>query len=276
VQERRAPRKALLVALSAGLWACGLSAVGSKVDDAGTGDAASSEASAADVPSSDASVNDALVDAEAAPDGPVTFCTTVSPPPTFCADFDDPAASGPSAGWENLSLEAGTSVVSSTTVYSTAPRSLQATSTLGYSAVVEKQLPMTSRISVDFDVRYPTLPVTGVVSAIRLTPPIYPGMDVYFFARTTNSYFQEYGDDYSAFLPAPSLDTWHHVAITITTTGLSSMIDASVDGIVGWKNHTLLHPWPSPTIATLQVGLANLYAVTSGEAFVDNVVVRTQ
>jgi hypothetical protein len=135
---------------------------------------------------------------------------------------------------------------------------------------------MTSKVSVDFDVRFTSLPVTGDVSAIRLTPPAYPGMDVYYFVHSTGSYFQEFGDDYSTALVAPTLDTWHHVAIAIATNGVTSTITASMDGAAGWTNHTLLHTWPTPTTAILQLGLADLYMVNGSEAFVDNVVVRVQ
>lgn len=280
VRERWAPRIALVVVLATALWACGLSVLGTRADEPETGDATSTDGSSLDASSDVTSSLDALSgDADAAdapPDAPVTFCTKLTPMPTFCADFDDPADASPSAGWGNPSLDAGASLTSSVTVYASAPRSLHSTSTQGSSAVVEQKFPMTSRISVDFDVRFTALPATGDVSTIRLTPPVFPGMDVYYFVYSTGSYFQEFGDDYSAALAAPTLDAWHHVAIAITTNGVTSTITASMDGAAGWTNHTLLHTWPTPTTALLQLGLADLYLVNSSEVFIDNVVVRVQ
>jgi hypothetical protein len=273
-----------LVTGALGSWACGLGVLGSATDGTAGGDAASSEASAdasasTDATPADGGSLDATTDAtDAAPDGPITFCTTVTPAPTFCADFDDPADASPSAGWTTTHVDAGSSLASSTTVYTSAPRSLHATSPTGVVASVESTFTMLSTLSVEFDVRYASLPASGAgdVSPVLLTPPTFPGFDVYYFAYANGSYFQEYGDDYSPGLAAPSLNTWHHVKISITTNGTTSTIDASVDGTAGWTNHTLKHAWPTPTIASVRLGLAGLYQVASAEAFIDNVVVRVQ
>src|SRR5262249_54082843 len=132
------------------------------------------------------------------------------------------------------------------------------------------------QVSVDFDVWFASLSAAGDTAPIRLTPPAFPGMDVYYFANPSGAYFQEYGDDYSAALATPALSTWHHISITIVTNGTTSTIDASIDGTAGWTGHTLKHPWPTPTTAIVEVGLADLYGETNGEAYVDNVVVRVQ
>lgn len=207
----------------------------------------------------------------------MTFCDTITPVPSFCADFDDPADTNPNAGWDvTPTLDAGASVTLSSTTSTSAPRSLRATSTQGKPANVTKMFPMTSQISVELDVRFTMLPTSGNVAPIRVTPPSYPGMDVYYFASSGGSYFQEFGDDYSSGLPAPALNVWHHLVITISTSGATSTITASMDGALGWNNHTLLHPWPTPTTAILHVGLASLYMLNNGDVFVDNVVVRVQ
>lgn len=134
---------------------------------------------------------------------------------------------------------------------------------------------MTTTISVEFDVRFAVVPADGqAISPFMLTPPVYPGFDLYWFVDANNSYFQEFGDDLSASGASPTANTWHKVTLSLTTNGTSSQIDAAVDGIAFWTNHTLKYPWPTGVFATLRVGAARTYA-QSNHVFVENVIVKT-
>ena len=239
-------------------------------DAADVTDAAMPDTNVTDTATEDAGRPDAAPDALDS----ATFCATVMPPPTFCADFDEPDAS-PGGGWNYTVSEAGASVTLSETTFTSAPRSLHATSAQGGAGSVSLAFSMVNKISVDFDVFYTALPDSGDVSSVLLTGPMFPGQDIYYFAHTTGSYFQEFGNDYSPGLSAPSLNAWHHVSIAVATTGAKSTISASIDGTSGWTNHTLMQAWPASTTAILQIGLASLYQVANyEEVFVDNVVVR--
>ena len=220
----------------------------------------------------------AIADADAG-NGPATYCSTLVPAATFCADFDEPGNASPSAGWDTSSVDGGASVsvTVSTTTYESAPRSLHVTATGGGSGVVTKRFAMNSKIRVDLDVLFTAhVASPAAVAPLRLTPPVYPGMDVYLFAASAGIYFQEYGNDFSTMLPSPTLNAWHHVIVSITTIGTTSTIDASFDGTAAWSGHTLADTWPAPTTATLDVGLPDLYQAADAEVFVDNVVVRVQ
>ena len=270
--------------LLGGLAACGISVVGVGADaptdalDASARDGApSGDAEASDAGSTpDVAVNDAsTVDGATASDGGdagTSYCDTLTPPASLCADFDDGDFS---AGWDSTAADAGTTLSSSAAFSTSSPRSLHAISTQGKPAALRKTLTVTTSLSVDYDVRFVTSSTTGDVSSVLLTPPTFPGYDVYFFVGGTKSYFQEYGDDYSPMLAAPSPDVWHHVHIALAL-GASTAINASLDGTTYWSSHALLHTWPTPVQATIQIGVASLYQETNGEVFIDNVVVRAQ
>jgi hypothetical protein len=268
-----------------------LSAVGTFVDerppgiDASTGPSlppsldATVDADLGDV-SSDV-VIDAPVDGSAdvvvdvAPDGPLTFCQMLSPAPTFCADFDGPAQTDPAAEWTSSIVGAGSTLTLVQNPFLSSPRSLRAQTTAGNESSVVRSFSMTTTISIEFEVRFAALPADGTaLSPFMLTPPTFPGFDLYWFVDANNAYFQEYGDDLSPSQPQPSTTAFHKVLLSVTTNGTSSTIDASVDGTAYWTNHVMKYPWPMMTTATLHVGAARAYA-TNNDVFIDNVVVKT-
>jgi hypothetical protein len=202
----------------------------------------------------------------------LTFCQTLSPAPTFCADFDNPANAA--AGWTSALAGSGASLKFPTTTFLSAPHALEAITTTGNWAYLERQFGLTTAISVEFDVRFAVVPASGQpTSPFMLTPPIYPGFDIYWFVDANGSYFQQYGDDFSQTRPSPTANAWHKVMLSLTTNGVTSQINASVDGTAYWTNHTLEHPWPTGIFATLRVGAARTYA-QSNDVFIENVIVK--
>jgi hypothetical protein len=249
--------------------------------DAGIDDAAIHDTGIHDTGIHDVGTHDAVHDAEAdaasrdaGRDARATFCATVTPPPTFCADFDEPDASA-GGGWNVLTATGDASVTLSPTTFMSAPRSLETSSPHGGTGSVSLNFSLVSSMSVDFDVQYVAVPSSGDISAILLTGPTYPGQDIYFFVSSNSSYFQEFGDDFSSMMAAPSQGAWHHVSISVTTASGVSTINAGVDGTAYWMNHHLDQPWPMATTVTLKLGLPDTYEVTTPtQLYIDNVVVR--
>jgi hypothetical protein len=217
-----------------------------------------------------------FIDASDANDsGPPRFCQTISPAPAFCADFDDPVDILAGSGWSVFNQPSGSSLTYESPFLS-APRSLHATTTSGNEAFVARDIAITNKPVVQFDVRFAALPADGIpLSPIVLTPPNPPGEDLFWFVDANGSYFQEYGSiDNSG--PAPTIDTWHRIVFDLTLNSSSSTtITATVDGVAEWSNKTLPYPWPTPTTATIRVGAARVYA-NGNNLYIDNVVVRTQ
>jgi hypothetical protein len=299
VSSRHARRLAAATILIATSGACGLAVVGtgapSTDDDGGSteggaladapagadgtggGDAPSSSSDAGS-DGADASAVDAAVDAPLDAFDSGTFCTTVSPPPTFCADFDYPPDASAGQGWNYTVAEAGATVTLTAAAAKSAPRSLQAKSTNGGAGSVSLSFSLVDKIAVDFDVQYVTpVPDSGVTSPIVLTTPTFPGQDIYFYAGWFGSYFQEFNDDYSPNIAVPSIGVWHHVSIVVQNVdaGVNTAITASMDGTAAWTNHTLMQAWPAATTVRLQIGLGALYGVgVTQEVLIDNVVVR--
>jgi hypothetical protein len=294
VTSRHARRFAAAIVLIATSGACGLAVVGTGGGALPDEDGGGAEASAADAPVSadgsgggdatvdalsslDAASTDADAGAVDAPFDSGTFCATLSPAPTFCADFDYPADASAGDGWNYTIQEAGAAVTLTATAAKSAPRSMQSKSTLGGAGSVSLTFSLVDKISVDFDVQYLTpIPDSGVTSPILLTTPTFPGQDIYFYAGWFGSYFQEYGNDYSPNLVSPPIGVWHHVSIVVQNVDAGvTNITASMDGNAAWTNHALKQAWPSPTTATLQIGLPALYQVgVTQDVLVDNVVVR--
>lgn len=213
-------------------------------------------------------------DAADANDGATRFCQTVSPAPTFCADFDEPLAANAGAGWDLSYAGVGASLKFETPFLS-APRALHATTSQVNGAYVERAFPMTTQLAVEFDVRFAIVPPDGTqTSPVVLTPPNPPGEDIFWFVDANNSYFQEY-NVISASGAAPTPNVWHHITFALTTNGSASTISSTMDGNPRWSSYALPYAWPSPTTATVRLGAARTYA-QNNDLFIDNVVVRTQ
>ena len=115
----------------------------------------------------------------------------------------------------------------------------------------------------------------GDISPILLTPPTFPGADIYWYAQYNAAYFQEYGDDtLASSLSSPALDTWHHVFIAVQS-GATTKMSASFDTSNVLSNQAVPYAWTVNTTVILQMGLAALYKVSvAQDVYVDNVVVR--
>lgn len=276
-------RRALKAALGGVLLAaCGIEAVGSA-----PGARPEPENDAA--PANDAPIGnvdgpeqaDAATDGEtldAPNDAPLTFCQKLTMPATFCADFDDPSDASPGAGWETTfrDTDGSVTITDSTSTFASAPRALHVTSTQGANAGLRRSFVVTSSISVELDARFVAVLDSGVVGPLRVTPPTQiAAQDFYFYTQTFDSYFQQYDKYSNLALPTLAPNTWHHIALSMVASGGNWIVNASLDGVSGWANHTMDHPWTKPVTIDVDVGLI-LYTVQSDEAYVDNVVIRVQ
>ena len=233
-------------------------------DDGGVGDATTADGTA----------GDATLDAADASDATTRFCETLSPAPAFCSDFDDPLLINAGSGW-NVTQPSGSSL-SYESPFLSSPRSLHATTSSAGNTYLERNIAITNKLVVQFDVRFGALPADGnPLSPVVLTPPDPPGEDLFWFVDANNSYFQEFGSINNSG-PAPTINTWHRIVFDLTLNSSSSTtITTTVDGNARWSNYALPYPWPTPTTATIRVGAARVYA-NGNNVYIDNVVVRTQ
>ena len=257
-------RRAAFVGVGACLVACGLSVVGVAPEPSAADAGLVIESGAVD-PGVDAAPADVTVLADA-----TTFCEQREPKPTFCADFDRP---GVDPGWTPFPLDAGASVdVSGLNLHATATNEFSA-------ALVTKKLCPTG-FTLEFEVRFDRVPPAGgdgKISPILVTPPDFPGHDIYFFFDEETSYFQEYGDTYSAFLRTPALHVWHHFSLDVTTVTATTFATAKIDDAVYWNNETLKHPITNGQVLTFELGVAaNYRSNQGGEITIDDVVLRTR
>lgn len=249
---KRAAR--LIVAgAGAGLAACGLSVVGVAPEASDTTDA-------------DVAAVDSGIDAPEA--SAATFCERQAPKPTFCADFDTPG----DPGWQPFPLDAGTSVDLS-------KRYLLAVSTNEDSAARRTTAPCPNGFSLELDVRFDRVPSgTSRISPILVTPPKFPGNDLYFFDSKDVSYFQEYRDELSPTTGAPALHEWHHLSLDVTISAEATVATAKLDDHVYWNAKKLLYPIAhDQTTLTFDFGVARNYeSAEGGEIAVDNIVLRAR
>jgi hypothetical protein len=71
------------------------------------------------------------------------------------------------------------------------------------------------------------------------------------------------------------VNVWHHVTFALTTNGSTSTITSTVDGTLRWNDYALPYAWPSPTTATVRLGVARTY-YTANDLYIDNVVIKAQ
>jgi len=211
---------------------------------------------------------DDAASSDAATDGG-TFCSHQGTP-VFCADFDE--STDPTAGWDAPNVPDGGSLADDAIIFESAPRALHATTTkVGYQAAVRRAFTTGTTVTVDVAFLVKTLPPNDSFNVVMLGPN--GPTPLYFFFDTGKCYFQDGPDDFSTFLSAPSTSVWHHIGIVVTN---GNTVTATFDGVAAWTAHTLPYPWASPTIASLEVGIAGLTTAAAADAWIDDVVVRTQ
>jgi len=239
----------------------------------GTLGAMDSTAEAGDSGARDGTLGDQDADAFAG-----TYCTRLSPTPTFCADFDEPDAS-PGTGWNRGVSEAG-SVVLTTDAWVSPPRSLLSTNLEGGTTGVKQAFSGVSSFQIDFDFWFAELPDAGVTSPLKINVPTVAEDQFVFYASTASAYFQEGGgsaDMSNKEEPGPATNQWHHLSVTLMPQGEdASVVNADFDdGGLTWTDHTLKYQWPPDAGVTLWVGVADQYQVSSSQTIaIDNVVVR--
>lgn len=212
------------------------------------------------------------------------FCApNADPHRLFCADFDE--SDDVEAGWDALITTGNqTTVGASSDVFDSAPHAFHARIAGGSrEAALQRAFTLNTTITVALDVLYPSLTndVDAEIATVRLTNDLgeFNNEQLFYAADATDGYFEANSADNVPFFSnhdgPPTVDTWHHIEITLTNDASDyTTVDTSFDGVRNWENHQLPFRW-SGTIY-LSVGLADLYMTTSGEAYVDNVLVTGQ
>lgn len=213
-------------------------------------------------------IDSAVEEVDAAPaEG---FCASLSKPALFCDDFDiSPDAS---TGWDKRSG----SVQRTLSEFKSAPGALDAVVSGGTASLLEKSFQVTSSISLELDVRFPSIPSTGVLSPFILRPSNDTGGYLYLYFKADRTYMQVASDEYSKWLTPPTPGVWHHITATVTFDSAKTTFAGTFDGVAfDWSNvPNTAHAWQIAQTVTVLVG-ANPYQ-TSGELFIDNVVVNAR
>jgi len=230
----------------------------------------------------DASSGDATSDDGLQPN----FCTTVSPAPAFCADFDtslDPAAGFTSApipmngGMIGLSTVAKSGQHSLLSSFGSPPQpSMYTNAYLQFS-----NTGMVSTIELDYEVMFPMRPTMGHLESQNitvLTPSngtFYYDLDLY--PTGPDQFLQE--RNFGTFMAMPvnipvvSAGVWHHVRLTLDLNASTHTFE--IDGATvssGLTNFPL-----TPGMANLDVGINyEINSATGNQIYVDNVVLYWQ
>jgi hypothetical protein len=264
--ELRAFRVALLCVIIAA--ACSpYHASDAPTDDAGGGTPPPPPAPPNVQPEGDAG-SEAAPDADAASVDGGSFCVNQGAV-TFCGDFDE-SPTDPVAGWDTKTVSAGAALSIDKAIFESAPQALHANTTTGDTACVARSFTVPAKVTIDVAFRVAAL--TTASFNVLLVGPSGPH-PIYFFFDSVKCYFQSGPDDFSTFLSAPSTNTWHHLHLVVAN---GTTATGSFDGVPAWTAHLIKYPWPSPTIATLQVGIAGLTSPGPADAWIDDVVVRTE
>lgn len=237
------------------------------------------DAADAGAPEAGASTSDAAPGAQDS--GPSTstdgalpgFCAQTSD--SFCADFDESADLGTS--WDKLLLPTGDELEISNAVADSKPSALHAKITTANPTSVEKAITLGSKTIIALDVQFAALPTdTGVIAPVALEPADGTNARISFLANSIDAYFQVNDANNTATFSdkqdAPALNQWHHLQFTLTTAESQMKLDATLDGFAVWSTNVPF-VWPSGTAVKLEVGIPGLFEASTGETFIDNVVV---
>jgi hypothetical protein len=248
---------------------------------------ASPESSSDDAPDDAASQDGGTVDA---PPGP--FCESLSPPATFCSDFD---ALDLPAGWTSAVAWGGAQLFIDNAAWRSAPRSvyfdvpaLTGTSQAGTSLTYQFATPIQTGIDLDFDLLLEAMDTTSevIVAEVDLIAPGAAKDYLRLAVKQGRTRFSEQA--YPADGGAPSYGggnltqpvgpgAWLHVTwkLARTATTSSSSVAITLDDAGQSTNYSSTFMHEISAAPKLSVGLPDL-APPSGHwrARFDNVVVR--
>jgi hypothetical protein len=210
-----------------------------------------------------------------------SYCSTLTPAPSYCNDFDTACVDANVGGYEQSDGSFTTTVSTSAAYAKSAPNALH--STLSALTLTDmywgSQWSFTAAktVTIDLDFLLTAAPSNnGDVGVLWLqggpTAPQNPALILY-VSSTTVTYFQIGSSTFSNAGPKVALNAWHHVTAQITTA--TGTITASIDGMALWNGFLMPGGLPQGTPLTLVAGITT-YQLATAETFVDNVVVRNE
>jgi hypothetical protein len=243
-------------------------------NDAGTTSSSGAPTDAGAPPGSSGG-DDAAVDA-----GPVNgaFCLGLSVIPAFCADFDGVGDTKPTIGWMG-SFGNPKTLELATTHARSSPRALHVIGPVGG---IFQNISFATSMQLDVDVFLPSLPQTGAFAPIDIAPTKGSGDPIAYEVESNKVYFQQGTTQPNAFsedLDQADTTVWHHVSIKLLRDGTGFHVSVNYDGSdVNWTDQPIV--WPAQSqLASVRLGFGVTEidnGDTGGEAFIDNVVVKTQ
>ncbi len=220
------------------------------------------------------------------------FCATLAPPPTFCADFDNPecalrgfssVTSNPAVTMEFSDIRQQSKPYS---VHFTQMQSVPQTGSWGLvTSFIVPTRAVATTIEINLQYRVPTLPADGGAERQRIgpihldaTPSGGPTVD--FFVEADKCFFvvgaATSTPTYSANGPATATSQWRSLSLlftlqpngTSTFTGTFQQATAPL-----FLNEPLTPPLVAGQTLTMTIGY-DAKVLTQGEMYVDNVVVN--
>jgi hypothetical protein len=217
-------------------------------------------------------------DADEPPEG--EWCASLSPQPTFCADFD--VVTTPQEGWDMLQTQADTTLGLDGKLHVSAPESLLAyvshANGNGSAAQLIKSFPMTlTHAQLDFELYSETYTDVSV-AAIQLSSddsPVAYLLELYI--QASGSYLQEQvpadgGMAFPAsnFAPPPASPPWLHVTLVMDLPGggPGGTVNVSYNGtIVHTHKVTASNAYGRPT---LHIGAEDVFSAPNGTVWMGN------
>jgi hypothetical protein len=171
------------------------------------------------------------------------FCANATPPPTFCADFDE--SSSPLAGWTGIDNIAAEGPVALDTDHVSSPRSLIATVTAQGAGAVETArvfweyagVPATAHLELDMK-PCALQAASGFLEPIAFIEVLGYGLELqadaagpYLHIRNMNGATPL---DMKTYLSGPiAPDVWHHVAFDVAFDAIAGSAAIAIDGSGG-------------------------------------------
>ena len=213
-------------------------------------------------------------DAGASPEAGASFCATLAPTPSFCADFDE--GGPPDRGWLAVTLgEGGALAVEGAVLRASAPR---ITSPTTATAFLDQPLATPDRrLHVEAKLRPTTLTATLTPMAlVQTTGSAYRALILY--VGPGNAHLQEEttvtGPLQTSIhdLPSgPAVGDWHTYAFDLDFSASGNQVSVEVDGKTAVGPLPLQYPWAKTGI-DVQIGLVHLLTTDAAEYEIDDVV----